>query len=56
MVFTFPCHPIGPRLDALQLLKGMGYAYLIGGHGIPSGSDAYFDSAMGYYAKAGREC
>ena len=48
-----PMPPIGPRLDALKQLKGMGYVYLIGGHGIPSGPDAYFDAAMGYYAKLG---
>ena len=48
-----PLPPIGPRLDALKQLKGIGYDYLIGGHGIPSDPDAYFDAAMGYYTRLG---
>lgn len=39
------------RTAALKFFQAKGFDYIIGGHGIPSSPDAFFESALFYYAK-----
>lgn len=46
-----PMVGINFRMAALKFFQSKGYDYIIAGHGIPSGPDAFFSAALDYYAK-----
>jgi hypothetical protein len=46
-----PMGAIEFRMAALTFFQGKGYDYIIAGHGIPSGSEAFFNATLDYYAK-----